>query len=56
VTAVRAALSAQGALTFIVGPRRAQIKSTCDSGLGADFSWESGRSTLFDALYIPGGA
>jgi catalase len=56
VTAVRAALSAQGALTFIVGPRRARIKSTSDSGLGADFSWESGRSTLFDALYIPGGA
>lgn len=62
VTAVRAALSAQGALTFIVGPRRAHIKSSTtasdsqESGLGADFSWESGRSTLFDALYIPGGA
>ena len=57
VTAVRAALSSQGALTFVVGPRRAQIKSSSDGrGLGADFSWESGRSTLFDALYIPGGA
>ena len=57
VTAVRAALSSQGARTFIVGPRRTQIKSSSDhDSLGADFSWESGRSTLFDALYIPGGA
>jgi len=57
VTVVRAALSSQHALTFIVGPRRAQIKSSSDGGgLGADFSWESGRSTLFDAVYIPGGA
>lgn len=55
VTAVRTALSAQGALTFIIGPRRAHIKSGSE-GLGADFSWESGRSTLFDAIYVPGGA
>src|SRR6266496_163208 len=57
VTAVRAALASQGALTYVVGPRRALIKSSSDDdSLGADFSWESGRSTLFDALYIPGGA
>jgi catalase len=57
-------LSAQSALTFLVGPRRGHIKSSSqsgsqdsqESGLGADFSWESGRSTLFDALYVPGGA
>ena len=48
-------MAAQGALTFIIGPRRASIKST-SSSLGADFSWESGRSTLFDAIYVPGGA
>lgn len=57
VTAVRAALSSQGALTFIIGPRRSAVKSSGsgDKGLGADFSWESGRSTLFDAIYVPGG-
>jgi catalase len=64
VTAVRAALSAQSALPFIIGHRRGHIKSSSqsaskdsqESGLGADFSWESGRSTLFDAIYVPGGA
>lgn len=62
VAAVRAALSSQSALTFVIGPRRAYINSSEtgsgseESGLSADFSWESGRSTLFDALYIPGGA
>jgi catalase len=63
VTTVRASLSGQSALTFIIGPRRGHIKSSSQShedsqetGLGADFSWESGRSTLFDALYVPGGA
>jgi len=57
VTVVRSALAAQGAVTFIIGPRRGHIKSTSrDDGLGADFSWESGRSTLFDAIYVPGGA
>jgi catalase len=57
VTAVRSALSSMGALTFIIGPRRSPIKSSRsgDKGLGADFSWESGRSTLFDAVYVPGG-
>jgi catalase len=63
VTAVRSALSASGTRTFVIGNRRGHIKSvsqtTSDSqetGLGADFSWESGRSTLFDAIYVPGGA
>ena len=60
VAAVRAALSTLGANTFIIGPRRAHIKSSAidgkESGVHADFSWESGRSTLFDAIYVPGGA
>ena len=64
VTAVRSALSAQGALCFIIGNRRGHIKSSSQSGsedsqetgLGADYSWEGARSTLFDALYVPGGA
>jgi len=62
VTAVRSALSAQGALPYIIGHRRGHIKSSSqgqdpqESGLGADFSWESGRSVLFDAVYVPGGA
>jgi catalase len=56
VTIIRATLLSLGALAFVVGPRRAMIKSSSyDRGVGADFSWESGRSTLFDALYIPGG-
>jgi len=63
VSVIRAGLSTLDALTFIIGPRRGHIKSSSNSpmgpqetGLGADFSWESGRSTLFDALYVPGGA
>lgn len=64
VTAVRTALSSQSALPFIIGSRRGHIKSSSQSpstdpqetGLGADFSWENARSTLFDAIYVPGGA
>jgi len=64
VTAVRGALSAQGALCFIIGNRRGHIKSSSQStsedpqetGLGADYGWETGRSVLFDAIYVPGGA
>ena len=61
VTAVRAALTGQGANCFIIGPRRGPIKSSStrhhpETDLGADFSWEGGRSTQFDALYVPGGA
>src|SRR5216117_323580 len=59
VAAAHAAFLTQGARTFIIGPRRGNINSSVtgkESGwLPADFSWESGRSTLFDALYIPGG-
>ncbi|BFZ64057.1 catalase 1 [Saitoella coloradoensis] len=63
VTEMRTALAAQKAVTFIVGERRGPIKaagqeesSKYEEGLGADFSWESGRSTLFDSIYVPGGA
>jgi catalase len=62
VTAVRAALRTQGAFSFVVGPRRGFVKSSTQTrilgtgGIEADFSWETARSTLFDALYVPGGA
>ncbi|KAI0312971.1 catalase-like domain-containing protein [Amylostereum chailletii] len=56
VTAVRAALEAGGALTFIIAPRRGMIaKEGGGDGLGADHHFEGQRSTLFDAIYIPNG-
>ena len=57
VAAFRATLSTFGAFTFIVGPRRSPVMSSMssDKGLAADFGWESARSTLFDAVYVPGG-
>ncbi|GAB5594000.1 catalase 1 [Umbelopsis nana] len=69
---LRAALKAAGALTLIIGPRRGKIKSANqqetatepepstpsedEHGLHADFSLFTAKSTMFDAIVIPGGA
>jgi catalase len=56
-TAVRAALKAQGALTFVIGPRRHMIKPAgSETGIMADHHLEGLRSTMFDALFICPGA
>lgn len=57
VLAVRTALAAAKATTWIIGPRRASVKSEGEGeGLVADHHFEGQRSTAFDALYIPSGA
>ncbi|KAL5534606.1 hypothetical protein ACEPAG_1069 [Sanghuangporus baumii] len=61
VKAMKAALSVAGALPFVIGPRRGEIypKGTTfgkGGGIVADHHLEGQRSTMFDALFIPGGA
>lgn len=59
--AVRTAFKAQGALTFVIGPRRHMIypegvQRGSDKGVMPDHHLEGMRSTLFDAVFIPPGA
>jgi len=60
VQAIRAALKAGGATSWIIGPRRGQVYPEgqpigSGSGLPADHHYEGQRSTMFDALIIPAG-
>jgi catalase len=58
---IKAALTAAGALPFTISPRRNKIfaagedKST-GTGVTADHHLEGMRSTLFDSVFVPGGA
>ncbi|KAG9931718.1 CAT2 catalase, partial [Aureobasidium melanogenum] len=59
--AVKAALAAQGALPFTIAPRRTPIYAAGESkdsgkGLVPDHNLEGQRSTMYDAIFIPGGA
>lgn len=59
--AVRSALAAAQATTWIIGPRRGKVYADGEvvgSGLGiiADHHFEGQRSTMFDALFIPSGS
>ena len=61
VQAIRAALKAGMASTWIIGPRRGPVYPDGEEvgrgkGYSADHHYESQRSTLFDAVIIPGGA
>jgi len=54
--AVKGALSAMGAFCFTIGPKRqAIIPSSGGKGVQPDHHFEGQRSTMYDALYIPGG-
>jgi len=54
--AVKAALTAAGALPFTIGPKRQEIMSANGGkGVKADHHFEGNRSTMYDAIYIPGG-
>lgn len=60
---IKAAVTAQSALAFTIAPRRSTIKPAADStasslteGVMADHHFEGQRSTMFDAIFIPGGA
>lgn len=60
VEAFRVAMKAGGATTWMIGPRRNKIYPAGQSpgsgeGLAMDHHFEGQRSTLFDALFIPGG-
>lgn len=57
VGALKTALTAAGAVPFLIGPRRAKIESSggLSSGLMADHHYEGQRSTMFDALIIAPG-
>lgn len=48
LTAIRSPLAAKGAMTFIIGARRGPV-----DGLATDFSLETCRSTMFDAVFLP---
>lgn len=61
VEAMKAAVSVAGALPFVIGPRRGEIFPAGTpvgkgKGVVADHHYEGQRSTMFDALFIPGGA
>ncbi|KAF5386615.1 hypothetical protein D9615_001546 [Tricholomella constricta] len=54
--AVRAALAGMGAVNFLIGPRRGEVKPASGPPVVVDHHYEGQRSTLFDALFIPSGA
>ncbi|KAI0724260.1 catalase [Cerioporus squamosus] len=61
VQAIRAALKTGMATTWVIGPRRGPVYPAGEevgsgSGYSADHHYEGQRSTMFDALIIPGGA
>jgi catalase len=59
---IKAALTAAGALPFTISPRRNKIfangedKSSSGAGVVADHHLEGQRSTMYDSVFIPGGA
>lgn len=60
---MKAAITAAGALPFTIGPRRNPIKPASDSAANGaaqdvkpDHHLEGMRSTMFDAIFVPGGA
>lgn len=60
-SAVKAAVLASSALPFTIGPRRSEIfpagaAKTAGSGVQPDHHLEGMRSTMFDAVFVPGGA
>ncbi|KAJ7706889.1 catalase-like domain-containing protein [Mycena rosella] len=56
VTVMKTVLKASGAVPFVIGPRRGNIRSSSGGeGVFADHHFEGQRSTMFDALYIPNG-
>lgn len=58
---VKAALAASGALPFVIGPRRSEVfpagsDKAAGTGVKPHHHFEGMRSTLFDAIFVPGGA
>ncbi|KAF2453498.1 catalase-like domain-containing protein [Lineolata rhizophorae] len=58
---VKGALTGAGAMPFTIGPRRSPIFAAGEDpktgkGVKPDHHLEGARSTLFDAIFVPGGA
>ncbi|OAK97671.1 catalase-domain-containing protein [Phaeosphaeriaceae sp. SRC1lsM3a] len=57
---IKAALTAAGALPFTISPRRNNIfadgEDKSSGGVKADHHLEGMRSTMFDSIFVPGGA
>lgn len=57
---IKAALTAAGALPFTISPRRNKIyadgEDKSSGGVVADHHLEGQRSTLYDSIFVPGGA
>ncbi|KAH7080147.1 catalase-like domain-containing protein [Paraphoma chrysanthemicola] len=57
---IKAALTAAGALPFTISPRRNKIyadgEDKSSGGVQADHHLEGMRSTMFDSVFVPGGA
>jgi len=53
---VKAALAAAGALPFTIAPKRSPIKSAEGKEVKPDHHLEGMRSTMFDSVFVPGGA
>lgn len=57
---IKAALTAAGALPFTISPRRNRIfaagEENGEGGVVADHHLEGQRSTMYDSVFIPGGA
>ncbi|KAI1085516.1 catalase [Whalleya microplaca] len=60
-SAVKSAIKASGALPFTLAPRRSEVfaagaSRTPGQGVQPDHHLEGMRSTMFDAVFVPGGA
>lgn len=53
---IKAALAAAGALPFTIAPKRSPIKSSDGKEVKPDHHLEGQRSTMFDSIFVPGGA
>ena len=51
-----AAIKAQGALPFTIGPKRQAVKSAQGDSVNPDHHFQGMRSTMFDAILVPAGS
>lgn len=58
VIALRGVLAAAGCMTVVVGPRKGYVKSGTAGtpDLNTQFTFETSRSTIFDAVFFAGGS
>lgn len=54
VTELKTALTAAGIIVMIVGPTKGQVKASNGSSLDTQFTFETCRSTHFDAVFFAG--